>query len=84
MFTNYLSSNKLNNLICFGLVFKTGYFQVFRILSFIDPEGVLEVSDSLESARSSFIYVPPLFAHIAIYMLILLGPQQETDNIVTQ
>lgn len=63
---------------------KLGYFQVFRNLSFTDSGGVLEVFDSPETASSSLIYVPHLFAHVTLYMLILLGSQQETSSIVTQ
>lgn len=62
---------------------KPGYSQVSGF-SFIDSGGVLEVSDSPESDRFSLIYVPRLFSHVTLYMLMLLGSQQETNRILTQ
>lgn len=63
---------------------KPGYSQVFRDLSFVGSGGVLEVSDSPERARPSLIYVPHLFAHVTVYMLILLGSQQGTNSVVKE
>lgn len=74
---------QVTQFVLFWTCAKLGYSQASGFF-LSQTGGALEVSDSPESARSSLFYVPHLFAHVTLYMLILLGSQQETNRILTQ